>query len=201
MNIGTMTGKLFLDTGHKVMYGSRHPDTLDKGELGEGAQVGTVAEAAAFTEVLLVAVPWAAIDSVYEETSDLSGKIVIDATNPYTADGLITLPGNQTATQLNEGWARGARLIKAYNSLTAGFQADAAGRTGEDRVVTPYAGNDEDAKKTVANLIEDSGFEPFDVGDAEDARYLEPPRGDSSLYGEAWHSGEVEARLEQFKAR
>lgn len=85
-NIGTMTGKLFLDTGHKVMYGSRHPDTLDKGELGEGAQVGTVAEAAAFAEVLLVAVPWAAIDSVYEETGDLSGKIVIDATNPYTAD-------------------------------------------------------------------------------------------------------------------
>ena len=86
----------------------------------------------------------------------------------------------------------GARLVKAYNTLTAGFQAEAAGRTGPDRVVMFMCGDDENAKKIVARLIEDSGFTPLDVGGLADAAPIEAPRRAGAVYGEEYRLPEAE---------
>ena len=71
----------------------------------------------------------------------------------------------------------GARLVKAYNTLTAGFQAAAAGRTGPDRVVMFLCGDDEVAKAVVCGLIIDTGFTSFDVGLLADERRPDDQHG------------------------
>jgi hypothetical protein len=76
--------------------------------------------------------------------------------------------------------------------LTAGFQAEAAGRTGPDRVVMFICGDDEDAKRIVARLIEDSGFTPLDVGSLADAPPMEAPRRHGAVYGEEYRLPEAE---------
>jgi 8-hydroxy-5-deazaflavin:NADPH oxidoreductase len=86
-----------------------------------------------------------------------------------------------------------ARLVKAYNTLTAGFQAEAAGRTGPDRVVMFYAGEDAVAKRVVAQVIDDSGFAPVDLGGWATVRYMEAPRRPGAVYGEQYHLAEARA--------
>ena len=198
-NIGSTEGKLWLKAGHQVMYGSRHPALLPDKDLGKGAQYGTIREAAGFGEIVLLSVPWSALDEVIAQLGDaVAHKVVIDATNQYGPGGQIRLPGGQTATAYNTSRIRCQGLVKAYNTLTAGFQWQAGNRTGEDRVVMPYAGDDETAKQVVAQLIRDSGFVPYDVGDAA---FIEPPRGEDSLYGEEWHLDTIVEKLKQLSTR
>jgi Protein of unknown function (DUF3224) len=78
-------------------------------------------------------------------------------------------------------------LVKAYNTLTAQFQADAAGRPGAERVVMFLCGDDVHAKAVVSGLIEDSGFTPFDVGRLAEAAVMEAPRRPGAVYGEEFH--------------
>ena len=106
--------------------------------------------------------------------------------------GVLDLPDGLSAAAFNARRARGARLVKAYNTMTSGFQAEAAGRVGPDRVVMFYAGNDEEANRTVADLIDDSGFEPVYVGSLTgDVVWMEPPRREGALYGEEFHPEEA----------
>ncbi|HEV8045479.1 MAG TPA: hypothetical protein VGP38_09880, partial [Rubrobacter sp.] len=98
--------------------------------------------------------------------------------------------------------AEGARLVKAYNTMTSGFQAEAAGRVGPDRVVMFYAGDDEGANRTVAGLIEDSGFDPVYVGSLTgDVVWMEPPRRDGALYGEEFHLQEARETVARLTGR
>ncbi len=70
--------------------------------------------------------------------------------------------------------------------MTADFQAEAADRADDARVAMFYAGADEDAKRTVAGLIHDSGFEPVDLGGWGEVWIMEAPRRDGSVYGEEY---------------
>ncbi len=199
-HIGSTEGKLWLKAGHRVMYGSRHPESLRDKDLGNGAQYGTIRQAAEFGEVLLLSVPWSALDEVIGQLGDtVADKVVIDATNQFGREGKVGLPGGQTATAYNTRRIRCKGLVKAYNTLTAGFQWEAGNRPGEERVVMPYAGDNEAAKQVVAQLIRDSGFTPYDVGDADQAVFIEPPRGESSLYGEEWHLDTIAEKLKQLR--
>ena len=205
-NIGSIHGKLWHQAGHQVMYGSRNPGQLKDKNLVEGVKFGTIAEAAAFGEVIMLAIPWNALPIVISQIQDVvTDKIVIDATNQYARNlegqvGLVSLPKGETATSYNRQRIPSRALIKAYNTLTAGFQAQSAGRSGAGRVVMPYAGEGAQGKPIVAQLIHDSGFVPFDVGDAQMARFIEPPRGERSLYGEEWNLGTIEKRLAELKS-
>ena len=198
-NIGSTEGKLWLKAGHQVMYGSRHPESLPDKDLGNGAQYGIIREAAEFGEVVLLSVPWSALDEVIAQLGDaVAHKVVIDATNQYGPGGQVRLPDGQTATAYNTSRIRCQGLVKAYNTLTAGFQQKAGNSTEENRVVMPYAGDNEAAKQVVAQLIRDSGFAPYDVGDAA---FIEPPRGEDSLYGEEWHLDTIVEKLKQLSTR
>lgn len=190
--IGGNIGRLLARGGHETLFSfSRDPEKLGAlaREAGDGARAGTPGEAVAFGEVVVLSVPWALVDEALEAAGGagaLEGKVLIDTTNPYGPRGLQELPDGLSAAEFNARRVPGARPVKAYNTLTSAFQAEAAGRTGEDRAVVFYAGEDEGAKRVVAGLIEDSGFEPVDVGGWGEVRIMEAPRRDGAVYGEEY---------------
>jgi 8-hydroxy-5-deazaflavin:NADPH oxidoreductase len=205
--IGGNAGKLFARAGHEVLFSfSRDRAKLDAlaEEVGNGARAGTPEEATRFGEVVMLSVPWSLVDEALEAAGPLDGKVLIDTTNQFGRDengnfGVLELSDGLSAAAYNARRAEGARLVKAYNTMTAGFQAEAAGRTGPDRVVMFYAGDDEVANSVVAGLIDDSGFDPVYVGSLTgDVVWMEPPRREGALYGEEFHlqeAREIVARL------
>jgi predicted dinucleotide-binding enzyme len=195
--IGGNAARLFAQAGHEVLVSySRESERLQALAAGIGARAGSPREAAEFGEVVMLSVPWRLIDEVLAETGPLEGRIVIDTTNQFGSDGWEDL-GGRTAAQVNAERMPGARYTKAFNTLTSGFQEQAAGRTGADRVVMFLCGDDEEAKRVVAGLIDDAGFTPVDVGGTADAAPMEAPRRPGAVYGEEVH--EPEAR--EFVAR
>jgi Predicted dinucleotide-binding enzymes len=128
--------------------------------------------------------------NVIAQAGPLDGKIVIDSTNQFGGEGWENL-GLRTAAEVNAARMPGARYTKAFNTLTAGFQAQAAGRTGPDRVVMFLCGDDEDAKRVVAGLIDDAGFTAVDMGGTADAGPMEAPRRPGAVYGEEWRLPEA----------
>ena len=92
----------------------------------------------------------------------------------------------------------GARYTKSFNTLTAAFQAERAGR--EPRVVQWLCGDDEDAKAIVAGLIRDAGYEPVDLGGTAGCAVMEAPRRPGAVYGEEYRAGEAEAVVDAVRA-
>jgi 8-hydroxy-5-deazaflavin:NADPH oxidoreductase len=182
--IGGTVGKLWAAAGHQIMFSSRHPEQLvDIVRMaGANTQAGTIRDAATFGEVLLLSVPWSAVEDALTAAGPLNGKILIDTTNQFGSNGVQQLPSGMSATEFNARRAHDSRLVKAYNTLTAGFQASSAGRSADQRVAMPYAGEDIEAKRVVASLISDSGFDPFDVGGWAEAHFIEPPRRPNAFY-------------------
>jgi predicted dinucleotide-binding enzyme len=201
--IGGNAARLFAAAGHELMLSfSRDPERLrsDAEAIGERASVGDVADAARFGEVIVFAVPWRLIDDVLDQAGSLDGKVVIDTTNQYGGGGLEQIPDGLTGAGLNQRRMPGARLVKAFNTLTSGFQASAAGREPERRAVIFLAGDDPEAKATVSALIEDAGFAPSDVGGLADAAVMEAPRREGSVYGEEYRPAEAAEVVEALRA-
>jgi 8-hydroxy-5-deazaflavin:NADPH oxidoreductase len=198
--IGGNAASLWAKARHQVMLSySREPENLEQraGVIGELAQAGSVRDAVEFGDVVMFSVPWTRIDEVLSEIGDgLDGKVVIDTTNQFGPNGVEDLPEGRTAAQVNAERMPGAKLVKAFNTLTAGFQGSAAGRHGRKRVAMFMCGDDEDAKKTVSKLIDDAGFAPVDVGGLADASVMEAPRRDGAVYGEEFTEQEAREFLE-----
>lgn len=194
--IGSNVARLWANAGHEVLLSfSRDPAELEARAAEIGARAGTPADAAAFGGVVLLSVPWALVDDVLAQAGSLDGKIVVDTTNQFGPGGLETLPAGRTAAQVNAARMPGARYTKAFNTLTAGFQAEAARRTGADRVAIFLVGDDADAKAVVAGLIDDAGFVPIDAGGTADAAIMEAPRREGAVYGEELHAEDGRAFL------
>ena len=87
----------------------------------------------------------------------------------------------------------GARYVRAFNTLTAGFQAAAANRPNDERVVMFLSGDFPEAKRLAADLIDDAGFVPFDIGSAADAAIMEAPRRPGAVYGEEFQLPQAQA--------
>lgn len=185
--IGGNLAGLWTEAGHDVLISyTRDPAELARRAAAVGCRSGSPSEAVGFGEVVVLSVPWTKVDAVLAEAGSLAGHVVIDTTNHFTPGGVLPLAG-QTAAQVNQARMPGASLVKAYNTLTSGFQAAAAGRTGPDRVVMFLCGDDAHAKTLVSGLIEDSGFTPFDLGGLADAAVMEAPRRPGAVYGEEFH--------------
>ena len=180
--IGGNLARLLAASGHEVFLSfSRDAQKVD----------GSPAEAAAFGDVVVLSVPWTLVETAVEQAGGLAGKIVIDTTNQFGPAGWEEIPGGLTAGQLNQRRMPRARLVKAFNTLTAGFQAEAAGRTGPDRVAMFMAGDDAEAKRVVATLIDDAGFVAIDIGGLADAAPMEAPRRPGAVYGEEYHEADA----------
>jgi hypothetical protein len=160
-------------------------------ELGDNASVGTPREAVHYGDVVVLSVPWDAIPEALKQAGSLSGKIVIDTTNQF---GLRLLPPKgQTAAEFNASRMQGARYTKSFNTLTAGFQAEVAERPKSEKVVQWICGDDAEAKRIVAKLIEDAGYVPVDLGGTKSCHVMEPPRRKGAVYGEEYRSADASA--------
>lgn len=175
-SVGAALGRGWADAGHAVIFGSRRPHSDDVEALvdaiGNRARSTPPDEAAAVAEVVALAVPWGAAQSAVEGLGDLSGKILIDCTNPIAAGMQSAVGGDTSGAEQIAGWAPGARVVKAFNTTGANNMTD------PDYAGTPLTmficGGDGDAKQTVAELAEDLGFEAVDAGPLDRARLLEP---------------------------
>ena len=186
--------------GHEVKLSGRDPSKLEglAAEIGDGASVGSPAEAAEFGEVVVFAVPWDGFDDAVSAAGSLDGKIVIDTTNQY---GSSELPADgQTGASFHAARVPGARYTKSFNTLTSAFQAEAAFRPEADRVVQWVCGDDEEAKEVVMGLIADAGYAPVDVGGNADAAVMEMPRRPGGVYGEEYRLPDAEMVVEAVKA-
>ncbi len=175
--MGGTLGKRWAAAGHNVKFGvrdARKPEVaaLLK-ETGARATAGSVSEAAAFGEVVVLTIPWNAAQAAIEGAGNLAGKVLVDCTNPVKPDlsGLALGHDTSAAEQIAQ-WAKGARLVKCFN--TTGVEIMANPKFGGDRAMMFLAGNDEPAKSTVARLGEELGYEMVDAGGLEAARLLEP---------------------------
>jgi predicted dinucleotide-binding enzyme len=124
-------------------------------------------------QVVVLAVYYPDAQAAVEQYGDgLSGKVVIDITNPVndTFDGLVT-PADGSAAQELARSAGGARVVKAFNTTFAGTLSE--GRVAGQPLDVFIAGDDEDAKATVAKLAQDGGLNPIDTGPLKQARQLE----------------------------
>ena len=164
-NIGANAARLFARAGHEVaISNSRGPESLQDlvDEIGQNARAATVEEAADFGEVVLVAIPFFARDTL--PADELNGKTVVDATNYYPGrDGEIDFDG-LTSSELLAQNVPGARLVKAFNTMYYETLANEGRSENEDRLVLFVAGDDEEAKATVFELIEEIGFAPVNTG-------------------------------------
>jgi hypothetical protein len=163
--------------GHNVKFGvrdTRKPEVqalLKK--IGQNATAGSVAEAAAFGEVVVLTTPWEATQAVIRSAGNLASKIVIDCTNPLKADlSGLTIGHNTSAAEEVAKWAVGARVVKCFNTTGSNNMENPC--FGNDRAVMFMAGDDQSAKSTVQQLGQDLGFEMVDAGNLQAARLLEP---------------------------
>jgi predicted dinucleotide-binding enzyme len=199
--IGGGLARQLAGAGHELRLSfSRDPGKLAElaRELGAGASVGTPAEAVDFGEVIVISVPWGVLQRALEQTGSLAGKIVIDTTNQFGAPPLP--PEGETAAHFNAARMPGARYTKCFNTLTSAFQAEAAGRQGEERVVQWLCGDDAKAKEIVAGLVEDAGFVPVDLGGTAECSVMEAPRRDGAVYGEEYRASDARAVVDAVRA-
>jgi 8-hydroxy-5-deazaflavin:NADPH oxidoreductase len=123
---------------------------------------------------LLFATPWPATEEAVRSAGNLSGKTVIDATNPLLPDlSALALGTNTSAGEMVAQWASGANVVKAFNTVGANIMADPVFSNGGP-VALFYCGDNAQAKQTVSALIAELGFEPLDAGPLTQARVLEP---------------------------
>jgi len=175
-NMGGCLGKLWSRTGHQVMFSfTQDPKALDEAAASAGGRAGTVIDAAQFGDVVLVAVPWAAIDIALKDAIPaLTGKVLMSCNNPLKSD--LSGLSLGTSTSAAEEVARLVPTAKVVEVLFPFAQQLQAGKLqfGKQQPTQFYCGDDDEAKRIVATLIGEVGLEPVDAGPLTSARFLEP---------------------------
>ncbi len=174
-NVGRVLGRRWAAAGHEVVFGSRNPADPEAMATAEklNASIASVADAAAGSEIVTLAVPWKAVTASLAAAGDLSHKVLLDCTCPLAPDlrrleiGTTTSGGEVVAQS-----APGAKVVKIF--CTTGSDNMADPRYGQTPVTMLYCGDDEAAKQVAAGLAAELGFDPVDAGPLSVARCLEP---------------------------
>ncbi len=174
-NVGMALGQALTRRGESVVFGVPEPQKYAAAvaALGDRARLTTTYDAIAASDLIILAVPHAATAGIAQSVTDWQGKVLVDATNPL-ALGLagLTLGTTTSAAEVLAQQARGARVVKAFNSTGAENMADAAYAGGLPMM--PVCGDDAEARQRVMTLATLIGFEAVDMGPLMAARYLEP---------------------------
>jgi predicted dinucleotide-binding enzyme len=175
-DVAKALGPAFAKQGHTIIYGSRDPDRGKVRDLveqsGEGASATTPAAAAAGADMVVLAVPGLMVEEITLGLGDLSGKIIVDPTNPLQRKLNRLEHGVDTSNaQIIQTAAPDAHVVKAFNTLNWRTMVDPSSAGGP--VSIPLAGDSGKAKKKVAELVTGMGLEPIDVGGVQDARWVE----------------------------
>ncbi|MEP9355108.1 NAD(P)-binding domain-containing protein [Xanthobacter sp. KR7-65] len=176
-NVGGALGKGWARAGHSIVYGVPDPAAPKHAAAAQAvaATVTDVAGAVTGAEAIVLAVPWDAVPAALAAAGDLSGRLVIDATNPLAMGpgGLgLALGFSTSGAEEVERLAPGAAVFKAMNQV--GFSVMAAATGYPARPVMFVAGDDAGRKPQALGLVADLGFEAMDAGPLKQARLLEP---------------------------
>jgi 8-hydroxy-5-deazaflavin:NADPH oxidoreductase len=156
---------------HEVSVGSRDPDRAKRTAAATGATRGaTYAEAAADAEVVILTVPWEAMEDTLGQLGELDQTVVVDVSWPARKQQREALKGSSTAEQIQRRLP-GARVVKGWNHVHA--QHLTAPEVDGIAASVLIAGDDAAAKRTVFALAADMGFHPVDVGPLKATRDLE----------------------------
>lgn len=194
--VGSTLGRLWIDSGHQVLFSSRHPNQLDElvSELGKRASAGSPADAARFGDIILLAVPYGALPQLGRDLAPLlRGKVILDATNPYPwRDGdPARLAEQQGAGVTSASYFPGAQLVRGFNSIDASAVASNANKTSPT-IGIPLAGDDQAALAAASALVKDAGFEPVVVGPLASARLFQPG---TALFQQVMTPAQLHSRL------
>jgi hypothetical protein len=175
--IGGTLGRVWANAGHTVMFSSLDLEQDKKlaASVGANARAGTPREAAAFGDVLLVAVPYHALPAVGKDLGTLlKGKVVIDTCNPIPGrDGEVGAWARDKGAGLASAeLLPGARIVRAFNAISYMRMADAAQRS--ERVGMPMAGDDAKANEIASQLVREIGYEPVVIGPLVMGKHLVP---------------------------
>lgn len=175
--MGAALGRLCAAAGHAVTFSySRDPAKLERlaRRSGPRARAASPAQAVRGADLVLLAVHWRHVSHVLRLAHGMRGKILIDCTNPMTAsDDALAVGHRISGGELVARRARGVQVVKAFNTVPAELLRAGAAVLPE-RPVVCYCGDEPRAKRVVARLIRQLGFEPVDCGALMVARYLEP---------------------------
>src|SRR3954471_24660561 len=192
--IGSTIGGLWAKAGHEVMFSDRDPEQVKRAIDGLGADLkpkaraGSVAEAVAFGDAILIAVPYMALPAIEQQVgAQLKGKVVIDPNNPVASrDGDIGAQAREKGAGVSTAaLLPGARIVRAFNSWGYSVMAREANRPAP-RMAIPVASDDAAALKLGMQLVADAGFDPvaagslaqskaFDLGSSVSGRILTAP--------------------------
>ncbi len=176
-NVGMALGTELAEQGHTIIYGSRKPlglKALDLAKKTKGnASTATPPDAAAKASIVVLAVPGMVAEEVVTGLGDLSGKIVIDVTNPLLmSEAMVFSHGVETSNgELVQAAAPDAFVVKAFNTVKWTSMIDPEDSDGP--LFVPVVGNDKASKAAVATMVEKMGLVPFDLGPIEVAHWTE----------------------------
>ncbi|WP_116655004.1 NADPH-dependent F420 reductase [Pelagibacterium sediminicola] len=178
-NMASGLAVLFAKAGHAVTVSSRDEAKAQAvaAELGNGISAASFIDAAGAAEAVVLAVPYEAAAEVIKAAGGLEGKIVIDITNPLSADfSGLTIGHSTSAAEEIQKNAPAAKVVKAFNTVFASVLQN-EGKAGGQPATVFVASDDENARNAVANLARNAGFKSVDAGGLASARYLEPVAG------------------------
>ena len=175
-SVGTGLARAWSALGHSVVIGSRSPDSERVAGLvagiGNGVEAAGLGDSVVGAEVIVLAVPWSAAEESISRLGDVSGRVLIDATNPIARGLKLDVGHTSSGGEQVAEWASGARVVKGLNIVDARLLD---GRKLDGREISiPICGDDADAKRVVTTLIAELGFDVVDAGGLESSRLLEP---------------------------
>jgi len=175
-NVGRALGSRLAHLDHKVLYGTRNPTSRKMLDLlqqsGGNAVALEISEAVKKADVVVLAVPWTKAQAIVQSVPDWKGKILVDCTNALNEDlSALTVAPTTSAAEEIAKWAKGAAVVKAFNSV--GSRVMANPQFGTDNAVLFICGNELEAKTIIKTMGEGLGFDVTDAGDLISARYLE----------------------------
>lgn len=173
-HIGAGLARAWMRKGHGITFGARAPADPKLGELCSslGARAAPLADAPRDADVVVLAVPFAALDEVLASLGDLPGKLVIDCTNAVERGMTLKYGHTTSAAEELQKKLPGARVFKSFNAQ--GAENLASPVYGEVPSSNFFCGDDAEGKRIVKQLVEEVGFEAIDAGPLKNARLLEP---------------------------
>ncbi len=179
-DVGQALAKGFVASGYDVMIATRNPNSSKAKDLQQnlGLSVGTFEQTAEFAELIVLCTLWSATKNAIALAGpkNLVKKIVIDTTNPLTpsSDSLpeLTIGHTSSAGEQNQALLKDSYVVKAFNIV--GNQLMYKPKCNNITPTMFYCGNDAKAKKVVAKILVDFGWDPVDIGDITGSRELEP---------------------------
>lgn len=174
-NMGAGLAATLAAAGHEVSIGARDlakaAALADK--VGHGAMGGGIAAAAKLADLVILALPFDAVADAIKQAGDLAGKVLVDISNPISADYKELVIGHTTsAGEEIQKLAPQAKVVKAFNTIFAQLLAPESRPNKTLQVFV--AGDDAAAKASVSELAKSVSFEAVDAGPLSNSRYLEP---------------------------